>query len=115
MMGENKTSEMKKSVVLNGVEYPFDLYDAKCAAAFERAMDLLREEQPKSDVLTEVIAGEVGAARRFLDELFGAGTALAVLGEVDNLNDALDAVGAVKQAVAEQVAAMQERMAAYRK
>lgn len=108
-------NEIKKTVVLNGVEYPFDLYDARCAAAFERAMNLLREEQPKSEVLTEVIANEVRAARCFLDELFGSGTAGAVLGEVDNLNDALDAVGAVKEAVAEQVAAMQERMAAYRK
>lgn len=108
-------SEIKKSVEINGVKYPFDLYDAKCAAAFENAMDLLREEQPKSDVLTEVIANEVGVARRFLDALFGEGTALVVLGETDNLNEALDAVGTVKQAVAEQVAAMQERMAVYRK
>ena len=106
---------VKMSVELGGQEMPFNLYDAETAAAYEQALVVLREEDPQTETLSQLVSARVGSVRKFLDILFGDGTAWAVLGGRDDLNAALDCVEAVTRAAAEQTEAMRQRVAAYRR
>lgn len=109
------SDNIKNTVKLGGQELAFNLYDAETAAAYEQALQVLREEKLQADTLSELVTAEVGSVRKFLDILFGEGTAWAVLGDRDDLNAALDCVEAVTRAATEQGEAMRQRVAVYRR
>lgn len=108
-------NNVKNTVKLGEQVLTFNLYDAETAAAYEQALVVLREEKLQAETLSELVTAEVGSVRKFLDTLFGDGTAWAVLGGRDDLNAALDCVEAVTKAAAEQGEAMRQRVAAYRR
>lgn len=106
-----------RTIMLNGQEKNFNLYDADCAAAYERALEALAaaNDGAGGGKLSEIIRREVAGVRRFLDVLFGDGTAEVILGEADDLNVALECVEAVTKSAAEQGEELQRKVAAYKR
>lgn len=84
-------------MTINGVEFEFDLLNARTAQAWEEAFAELEAvgRQPAAKSLAAEIRRQTGAARKLLDTVLGEGSCERAGLDPDDLSANLDAVEAL--------------------
>lgn len=78
----------------NDFSAEYDVFDADSAAAFETAMDKMREAEkamPKDGKISTLVRAQCGMLRDFFDDVFGAGSGVKICGEKDTFSNCKNA------------------------
>lgn len=98
---------MENTIVVNGVELEFNIYDLDCAEKYEEAVALVEKEaneyKSSSKKISDVIKSQCQSVFNFFDDVFGEGTSEEVFGERTNLMECLNAFRTVTSAVKKQL------------
>lgn len=91
-------------LTINGMEFEFDMMNARCAEAYERGFRDLTEavKQPGESSLSAEIRRQCRLTRQLLDTVLGEGAYDRAGVDPENLDANLDAVDALVQEAARQ-------------
>ena len=103
-------------MLINGVELVVNMFDADFADKYEKAfLDMKQGEQgiPKDTNLGDIIRQQCALAAKLFDDLFGAGTAKAIIRGRSDLREHLDAIELLLEDVSTQAQQANTRLSKY--
>lgn len=102
----------------NGVEFPFDAYDAEDSERMEIASEHMAASEkrlPKEGKNSEIVRAHCQLIKDYFDDIFGEGAGVAICTERSNLNVHYDAYDSFLAFVRAQKEAILERGNSYKK